>query len=107
MENVAGGLDWIADTRATLERLLQQRRTCMQMENERLRDACMLSWRAQAIVEALRITNDLRSIAGNDVADQFFYDFLQCFNITPGPDDPTPREFAFRKNPQMMKINQK
>jgi hypothetical protein len=80
-----GKVEWLIDLTRTIDNLLDQRRRCLEIINDRMREACMLSFRAQAVLEATRVTNDLRTLANDEVAAQFYNDMLACFGITSDP----------------------
>ena len=70
IDRIAGSAQWIADTVATVNRLVEWRQRCLAMTNETLRNICLTSWTAQVIFEANRIVGDLRALAGDEVARQ-------------------------------------
>jgi len=88
LDDTQAGVDWLIQLRFTVEDLANGRRRCQEMTNDRFRDACMLAWRAQALYEAARLTNDLSTITNDETAQQFYRDFLACFGVEPSPDDP-------------------
>lgn len=81
---------WFLDLVRTVDDLLEQRRRCMEMTNDRLRETCLLTFRAQVIIEAFRLRNELQAIVGDEISQQFFEEFLRCFGID--PDDPNVTE---------------
>lgn len=74
----------------TVDSLLEQRRRCLEMTNDRMRETCLLAFRAQVIMEAFRLRSELQAIAGDEVSQQFFEEFLRCFGID--PNDPNVTE---------------
>ena len=60
------------------------------MTNDRLRETCMLAFRAQLIMDAFRLRADLQAIVGDEVSQQFFEEFLRCFGVDPNDPDVTP-----------------
>lgn len=84
---------WFIDLTNTVTGLLEQRRRCQEMTNDRLRETCMLAFRAQVIIEAFRLTTDLQAIVGDEISQQFFEEFLNCFGID--PNDPVVRKELF------------
>ncbi|CAG9804543.1 unnamed protein product [Chironomus riparius] len=88
LDRIQGGAEWLIELRFTVEDLVNGRRRCQEMTNDRLRDACMITWRAQVLIEAARLASDLRTITNDEDAQQFYNDFLACFGVEPSPDDP-------------------
>ena len=88
LDRIQGGAEWLIELRFTVEDLVNGRRRCQEMTNERLQDACMIAWRAQVLIEAARLTNDLRTITSDEEAQQFYLAFLACFGVDSSPDEP-------------------
>lgn len=80
--------DWVVNTFQTVERLIYQRRRCLEITNDRLQQACMATWAATALLEGNRLRNDLARLTDEETADWFFYHFLSCFGVDPD-DMPT------------------
>lgn len=74
---------WIIETTRTVVELVEGRRRCLDMTNERLRDACLTSWNIQVGFEALRLASDLREFTNSDTVDWFLREFLICFDVDP------------------------
>lgn len=75
--------DWMRDTTRTVIELVEARRNCLDMNNERLRDICLTTWMLQLGIEALRLRNDLAVLTDPETADWFFYTFYECFGLIP------------------------
>jgi hypothetical protein len=88
LEGVVGGAQLIAEIWRTVDDLIQGRRRCLEMTNERLREACLVTWSAQVIIEALRLRNEIAAVVGEEAAQIFFDSFLACFEVD--PDQPYP-----------------
>lgn len=76
-------IDWALNLYETVDRLVEQRRRCLEMTNDRLQQACMATWTAQTIFEANRLRNDLAFLTNEETAEIFRYHFLECFQIDP------------------------
>lgn len=74
---------WVIETFNTVDRLIEQRRRCNDMTNDRLQQACMATWTASTLFEANRLRNDLARITSEENADLFRYHFLICFEVDP------------------------
>jgi hypothetical protein len=75
--------EWREDLNDTLTTLQDNRRRCDEMFNERLQEACMTAWRAQVAIELARLTASLRTIAGDEKANEFLRLASQCFGVDP------------------------
>ena len=94
VDGLLNGAQLAADIIRTVNTLLQERRRCLEMTNERLRDICITTWRIDVIREALRLRSEVAAVAGEDAAQIFFESFLGCFGIDPNdPDVPQRRKF--------------
>lgn len=82
--------EWFVDFVTTVDALLEQRRRCNEIVNDRIRETCLLTLRAQVIFEAFRLRNDLQALVGDEVSQKFFEKFLLCFGINPNDPDVTP-----------------
>lgn len=69
---------------------MEHRRRCQEMTNDRLRETCMLAFRAQLIIEAFRLRSDLQELVGDEISQQFFEAFLTCFGVDPNDPNVTP-----------------
>jgi hypothetical protein len=76
-------VSWSLNLYETVERLVEQRRRCQEMTNDRLQQACMATWTAQVIFEANRLRNDLSFLTDEQTADAFREHFLHCFQVNP------------------------
>lgn len=74
---------WIIETGRTVAELVEARRRCLDMTNERLRDACLTSWNISVGIEGLRLASDLRQFTDSDTVDWFLVEFFICFNVDP------------------------
>lgn len=74
---------WTIELYRTVDELLDHRRRCEAMTNDRLQQACMASWSAQVLIEANRLRRDLARITTEAVAEEFYYHILTCFNVDP------------------------
>ncbi|KAG5681074.1 hypothetical protein PVAND_010540 [Polypedilum vanderplanki] len=91
LEGIAGGARLIAEIWRTVDELIEGRRRCMEMTNERLREACLTTWTIGAIAELLRLRNEIATVVGDEKAQEFFESMAACFNLDPNhPDYPDP-----------------
>lgn len=75
--------NWSVETFHTIVRLVEQRRRCLEMTNDRLQSACLATWSAQVIFEAARLRRDLAILTDEETARLFEKHFLGCFGVDP------------------------
>lgn len=75
--------DWGVEMFHTVDELIDGRRRCLAMTNDRLQQACLSTWTLQVIIEANRLRNDLARITDEETAEIFRQHFLNCFGVDP------------------------
>ncbi|CRL01882.1 CLUMA_CG015354, isoform A [Clunio marinus] len=75
--------EWAVQTVQSVIGLVEQRRRCLEMTNDRLQQACMATWTASVLFEANRLRNDLAILPDESTAAIFEEHFLGCFGVSP------------------------
>lgn len=87
IDQIQGGVEWLRGVRETIEKLVYNRNRCLAITNDRMREICLTSWNAQVLYETARLANEITSIAGDEVSQQFIEAMRACFGVESPPEE--------------------
>lgn len=75
--------NWVIEVYEIVDRLIDQRRRCNEMTNDRLHQACIYNWTIAVLFNANSLRNDLAVLTDPETARIFEEHFLDCFGVEP------------------------